>query len=86
MNIHNDAPLTPKGREAMVRDVVDHGLAEAEAALRHPVTAKTVAEWVERFRADGADGLQDRSSRPRLKYVRPSRPCAASDMYWIRSP
>ena len=64
MNTHKNAPLTPKGREAMVRSVVEGGLTKAAAALQFNVTAKTVAKWVGRFGAEGADGLRDRSSRP----------------------
>jgi transposase InsO family protein len=64
MDIHKNAPLTPKGREAMVRAVVDGGLSKAAAACRFNTTPKTVAKWVARFRAEGADGLRDRSSRP----------------------
>jgi transposase-like protein len=62
MNSH--APLTPKGREAMVRSVTEGGLSEAAAAQQFNTTPKTVAKWVGRFRAKGADGLRDRSSRP----------------------
>ena len=32
MNVHKNAPLTPKGREAMVRGVVEGGLSQADAA------------------------------------------------------
>jgi transposase InsO family protein len=64
MDSHKNARLTPKGREAMVRAVVDGGLTKAEAARRYNTTPKTVAKWVERFRRQGVDGLQDRSSRP----------------------
>ena len=32
MNSHKNAPLTPKGREAMVRFVIDGGLSKAAAA------------------------------------------------------
>jgi transposase len=63
MNSHKNAPLTPKGREAMVR-CVEAGLSKAAAARQFNTTPKTVAKWVERFRADGVDGLRDRSSRP----------------------
>jgi len=63
MNTHKNAPLTPKGREAMVRCVAA-GLSKAAAARQFNVTPKTVAKWVERFRAGGVDGLRDRSSRP----------------------
>jgi transposase InsO family protein len=64
MNSHKNAPLTPKGREAMVRSVTEGGLSAAVAALRFNTTAKTVAKWVKRFRAEGVEGLRDRSSRP----------------------
>src|SRR5690349_3380682 len=64
MDTHKNAPLTPKGREAMVRSVIEGGLTQAAAALQFNVSAKTVAKWVGRFRAEGVDGLRDRSSRP----------------------
>jgi transposase InsO family protein len=64
MNSHKNARLTPKGREAMVRSVVEGGLSKAEAAYHFNTTPKTVAKWVERFRAEGVDGLRDHSSRP----------------------
>jgi transposase InsO family protein len=64
MDIHKNARLTPKGREAMVRSVVEVGETKAAAALQFNVTAKTVAKWVDRFRTEGVDGLRDRSSRP----------------------
>jgi transposase InsO family protein len=43
---------------------VENGLTYAAAARRFNTSAKTVAKWVARFRADGVDGLRDRSSRP----------------------
>src|SRR6202023_2598305 len=64
MNSHKNAPLTPKGREAMVRSVTEGGLSRAAAAHQFNITPKIVAKWVERFLAEGVDGLQDRSSRP----------------------
>lgn len=60
-----NAPLTPEGREMMVRAVLDCGLSRAAAARRFNATPKTVVKWVKRFRAEGVDGLRDRSSRPR---------------------
>jgi transposase-like protein len=50
MNSQKNAPLTPKGREAMVR-CVEAGLSKAAAARQFNTTPKTVAKWVERFRA-----------------------------------
>jgi transposase InsO family protein len=64
MDTHKNARLTPKGREDMVRAVVHGGLTKAAAARRFNTTAKTVAKWVDRFNAEGLDGLRDRSSRP----------------------
>jgi transposase InsO family protein len=64
MDMHENARLTPKGREEMVRAVVDRGLSKAAAARQFNTTPKTVAKWVDRFRAEGVDGLRDRSSRP----------------------
>ena len=78
MDTHKNAPLTPKGREAMVRSVIEGGLFEAAAARQFNTTAKTVAKWVERFRAEGVDGLRDRSSRPlSLPSQTPPATCAA---------
>ena len=48
----------------MVRSVIEGGLTKAAAAGQFNTTAKTAAKWVERFRAEGVDGLRDRSSRP----------------------
>jgi len=64
MDTHMNAPLTPKGREMMVRAVMDEGLSRAAAARRFNTTSKTVGKWIERFEAEGVEGLRDRSSRP----------------------
>src|SRR5229473_6326392 len=78
MDTHKNAPLTPKGREAMVRSVTEGGLSKAATACQFNVSAKTVAKWVERFRAEGVDGLRDRSSKPHsLPSQTPPATCAA---------
>jgi len=64
MDTHKNARLTPKGREQMVRAVVDCGMRKAAAARQFNTTAKTVGKWVGRFLAEGLEGLRDRSSRP----------------------
>ena len=64
MDVHQNAHLTPKGREAMVCAVMDEAMTKAQAARRFKTTAKTVAKWLGRFRAEGIAGLADRSSRP----------------------
>lgn len=67
---HANAKLTPAGRLAMVRAVLDNGWTQARVAERFQVTRGTVSKWVSRYRAGGQDALQDRSSRP---YTSPSR-------------
>ena len=64
MNIHNNARLTPKGRELLVRRIIFDGLRPAEAAQAIGVSTPTAYKWLRRFREEGLDGLQDRSSRP----------------------
>lgn len=61
---HPNAPLTPEGRRRMVECVIDLGWTIEMAAERFQVDAKTVRKWRDRFRVEGPDGLQDRSSRP----------------------
>ena len=81
MDTHKNAPLTPKGREAMVRSVIEGGLSKAAAARQFNTTAKTVAKWVGRFRAEDVDGLRDRSSRPHsLPSQTPPAKCAAVEV------
>jgi transposase InsO family protein len=64
MDTHKNARLTSKGREQMVRAVVEGGMSKATAARQFNTTPKTVAKWVNRFRKEGVHGLRDRSSRP----------------------
>jgi transposase InsO family protein len=78
MDTHQNAPLTPKGREAMVRSVIKGGLTKAAAARQFNTTAKTVAKWVERFGTEGVEGLRDRSSKPHsLPSQTPPATCTA---------
>jgi transposase-like protein len=64
MDTHNNARLTPRGREDMARAVVDRGLSRADAARQLNASWKAVDKWVNRFRALGVEGLRDHSSRP----------------------
>src|SRR5579875_201464 len=64
MDTHKNAPLTPKGRELMVRAVLDDGLTKAATARQFRTTPKTVGKWVKRFQEEGVEGLRDRSSKP----------------------
>src|ERR1700677_1066764 len=63
MDIHKNARLTLRRREELVQQfTADQTL--KRAAARFNVTAKTAAKWAHRYRALGAPGLLDRSSRP----------------------
>jgi transposase InsO family protein len=64
MDTHKNALLTPKGREHMVRAVLERGMSQAALARQFNTTSKTVGKWVKRFRSEGIVGLRDRSSRP----------------------
>jgi transposase InsO family protein len=64
MDVHKNAPLTPVGREAMVRRVVEDGQRPQAVSEAVGVCPRTLRKWVARFRAEGAAGLGDRSSRP----------------------
>jgi transposase InsO family protein len=73
MDVHKNAPLTPAGREAMVRRIVEGGQTPEAVSQAVGVCPKTVRKWVKRFRTEGIAGLQDRSSRPHRLY-RPTSP------------
>ena len=64
MNIHKNARLTAHSRADLVRRVTVEGQSTGAVAEAFGVTVKTVGKWVARFRAEGAEGLVDRSSRP----------------------
>lgn len=71
MNIHQNAKLTAHGRERMVRMMLSGQTLEA-AARAGGVCPRTARKWFARYKADGVDGLQDRSSRPhRLRQPTP---------------
>ena len=67
---HHRARFTPRGRELVVRRVVDDGQTFAQAAAWANVSKSTVWEWVRRWRQASAEEreslacLRERSSRP----------------------
>jgi transposase InsO family protein len=65
MKLHANAALGPKGREVMVRRVVEQAWSVGEAATAAGVSAQTCRKWILRFGVEGAAGLVDRSSVPR---------------------
>ena len=68
MNIHRNARLTPHSRADLVRRVTIRGQSITAVAAAFGVSARTASKWVARFRVEGLQGLDDRSSRPRHLY------------------
>ena len=63
MNVHKNARLTSWGRERLARAVLSGQTPEAVARAAG-VCPRTARKWAARFRAEGTEGLKDRSSRP----------------------
>ena len=71
MNVHKNAKQTPRGRERLVRLVLS-GLSPERASRLGGISPRALRKWVARFKADGVEGLMDRSSRPHhLRAVTP---------------
>jgi transposase InsO family protein/transposase len=66
MRLHANAPLGPKGRELMVRRVIELGWSITEAAEAAGVSGRTCSKWLARYRTEGVLGLVDRSSAARV--------------------
>src|SRR3977135_4541664 len=63
MDMHENARLTPHGREHLAKMVLS-GQTPQAASEAVGVCPRTGRKWVERFKQEGLPGLQDRSSRP----------------------
>jgi transposase InsO family protein len=63
MKLHANAPHGPRGRAEMVRRVLQ-GQTAVEVAEDFGVSERTVRKWLARYRAEGRQGLADRTSRP----------------------
>ena len=61
---HRNARLTFHGRLLLVRRVLVEKRRPAHVAAEMGVSRTCVYTWVARFKAEGEDGLHDRSSRP----------------------
>jgi len=64
MQLHANAHLSVKGRELLVERLAA-GWSLTEAAAAAGVSERTARKWRDRYRAEGSDGLADRSSAPR---------------------
>jgi transposase InsO family protein len=63
MKLHANARLSVKGRELLV-DRLAAGWSLTEAAMAAGVSDRTARKWRDRHRAEGGEGLLDRSSAP----------------------
>jgi transposase InsO family protein len=64
MKLHANARLSVKGRELLVDRIKSAGWSLTQAAEAAGVSDRTAAKWLARYRAEGRDGLLDRSSAP----------------------
>ena len=75
MDYHHHARLTIFSREELAKSVVEGRLSLREAAAERGLSRQSASKWVRRYRALGAAGLADLSSRPHRspRYRSPSR-------------
>jgi transposase InsO family protein len=66
MELHANARLSLKGRELLVERVDVGGWSLAQAAEAAGVSERTARKWLARWRDEGAEGLRDRSSAPKV--------------------
>jgi transposase InsO family protein len=61
---HANAVLTPRTRLRLAQLIVEGRWTYAAAAKQFMVSPRTAKKWAQRYRAEGAAGMSDRSSRP----------------------
>jgi transposase InsO family protein len=66
MKMHANARLSLKGRELLIDRVENAGWSLSAAAEAAGISDRTARKWIARHRADGRDGLLDRSSAPSI--------------------
>ncbi len=64
MRLHANARTCPHSRRLIAVRVLEQGWTLAEAAEAAGASVRTASKWVARYRAEGAEGLADRSSEP----------------------
>ncbi len=65
MDLHQNARLTFRSREALAKTVIVEKVTLNAAAAAFNVSPKTARKWLRRYQAQQRTGLYDRSSRPR---------------------
>ena len=78
MNIHKNARMTIHGRALLVSRVLDDRWRVVDAAAAAGVSQRTASKWLGRYRAGGAQGLNDRKPTPRhCRHATPAEQVAA---------
>ena len=65
MRLHRNAKTTPAQRQLIVDRYLNEGWDVPSLADAVGVSQRTVWKWIRRFREEGREGLEDRSSAPR---------------------
>src|SRR5205809_514413 len=64
MRLHRNARLTPAGRRLLCERVLEQRWTVEAAAAAAGCSERTAYKWLGRWHAEGAAGLEDRSSAP----------------------
>jgi len=64
VNLHSSAKTCPASRALLIRRVLNEGWTVKAAAHSIGLSPRRAYGWLARFKAEGAAGLQDRSSQP----------------------
>ncbi len=64
MDLHKNARSCPKSRALLVKRVLEEGWTVRKAAEAQGLSARSGYRWLRRYRSEGSQGLQDRSSCP----------------------
>ena len=70
MDLHANAALTLNNRRRLARRVCRQGWRLSDAAAAAETTTRTAQKWSARYRAEGENGLLDRSSAARRVWNR----------------
>ncbi len=65
MKTHSGAKTCLSSRVLLVRRILEEGRDRGEVASSLGISLRTVQKWLRRYRLEGRQGLQDRSSAPR---------------------
>ena len=71
---HANAALTPRHRLRLARLIVEEGWSTSRAAEFFNVSWRTADRWAQRYREEGAVGMNDRSSARHAQHAKTAQP------------